>query len=383
MGKQISKPICEFGTRFMLAQVFNLENEIEGVQLGRDIECVHRMRVASRRLSNGLDLFKDCLSQKKFKNWRDEVREVLHALGNARDLDIQIAQLNALYEDRLDSKYKPGYNRLLLRLKQSRTKAQRKVNKTLFKLTESQTLGQMIHWLGKRVNGEEQPVTYPPTLYQKACDEIEHALRGCLEFQDAVNNEENIDKLHAMRIAGKHLRYTMEVFAPIYAGELDPFIVVMKDVQDLLGAFHDNDVWINWLPKFIDKERERIEDYFGNSEPLERLLPGFQFLMENRQEARNAAYRAFRLEWQSLLDDHAWQALESVLAAPLENMPASDPSHEEEPLEPAEAEEFIELIDEEIMEEVPEEEAEEDENNWEDDESTFIDLTDQFPSEEG
>ncbi len=52
-------------------------------------------------------------------------------MGDARDLDIQIELLDRLYEDNLDPKYKPGYRRLLLRLKQQRTKAQAKVNKTI------------------------------------------------------------------------------------------------------------------------------------------------------------------------------------------------------------------------------------------------------------
>jgi CHAD domain-containing protein len=385
MGKQISQPICKFGIRFMLAQVRALDGEIEGVQLGRDIECVHRMRVASRRLCNGLKLFKECLPNKKYKTWRDEILKVLHALGNARDLDIQIAQLTVLYDDHLDTKYKPGFNRLLLRLKQSRTKAQKKVNKTLFKLSENQTLEQMTHWFEKRIFPDDQPIPYPQSLFQKAYDEIEDALGEFLKFQDAVGMEDNCDKLHAMRIAGKHLRYTMEVFAPIYEGELDPFVVAMKNVQDLLGAFHDNDVWVTWLPKFIDKERERIEDYFGNSGPLERLLPGFHFLMENRQTARDAAYQAFCLEWRSLLDDQAWQNLESLIAAPIE--PVSEPEHtseeeEEEEEEPDQEEEFFELVGEAVIEPVPEEQTTKKINVGDDEEGTFIDLTDQFPTEE-
>jgi CHAD domain-containing protein len=382
MSKQISQPICAFGIHFMLAQVRKLEDEIEGVQLSRDIECVHRMRVASRRLCNGLKLFKGCLSKKKYKSWRDEIRKVLHALGNARDLDIQIVQLTALYDDHLDAKYKPGYNRLLLRLKQSRTKAQKKVNKTLFKLSESQTLDQMTHWLEKQIDKADQPLSYPQPLFQKAHDEIEEALSGFLKFQNAIELENNSDKLHAMRIAGKHLRYTMEIFSPIYEGVLDPFIIVMKDIQDLLGAFHDNDVWVTWLPKFINKERERIEDYFGNSGPLERLLPGLHFLMENRQATRDVALQAFRLEWRSLHDDQAWQTLESLIIAPIEAVPEPELAPEEETPEPDQEEEFFELINEEVVEARPEAQAAEDENTGDDDEGTFIDLTDQFPTEE-
>ncbi len=382
MGKQIPKPICEFGTQFMLTQVHTLAGEIEGVQFGRDIECVHRMRVASRRLSNGLKIFKDCLPHKRSKTWRDEVRKVLHALGKARDLDIQITELTALYDEHLDAKYKPGYNRLLLRLKQSRTKAQKKINKTLFKLTEGDVLTQLAHWLDKRVDQPDGLHDYSPDLFKKAQDEIQHALDGFLKFQDTIGQEENADKLHAMRIAGKHLRYTLEIFAPIYAGELDPFIVVMKNIQDLLGAFHDNDVWINWLPKFIEKERERIEDYFGNSGPLERLLPGFHNLMENRQAARDAAYQAFRLEWQSVLDDNAWHVLESMIAMPEGNEPESEPTPDETSLEETQVTAFHEITTEVAVESMSDEPPIDNEDPEPDDEGTFIELTDQFPTDE-
>ena len=94
MSRKVPEAICVFGTRFMLAQVQHLESQIDGVQLGKDIEYVHQMRVASRRLRNGMDLFRECLPGKKSKAWLDDVRNITHALGNARDMDIQIAELS-------------------------------------------------------------------------------------------------------------------------------------------------------------------------------------------------------------------------------------------------------------------------------------------------
>ncbi len=51
--------ICFFGAKFMLEQVQHLESQIEGVQKGKNIEYVHQMRVASRRLRSGLTLFRN------------------------------------------------------------------------------------------------------------------------------------------------------------------------------------------------------------------------------------------------------------------------------------------------------------------------------------
>lgn len=119
MGKSSPQVLCQFGINYMLEQTQRLVDELPGVQLGRDIEAIHRMRVASRRLATGLDVFKHCLPKKKSKLWRGEIRKVTFALGNARNLDIQIAQLTDLYSDVLEATNKPGYNRLLLRLKQA------------------------------------------------------------------------------------------------------------------------------------------------------------------------------------------------------------------------------------------------------------------------
>ena len=51
MSKKIPKTICIFGAQFLLEQVQQLESQIDGVQTGKDIEYVHQMRVASRRLA--------------------------------------------------------------------------------------------------------------------------------------------------------------------------------------------------------------------------------------------------------------------------------------------------------------------------------------------
>jgi hypothetical protein len=84
-----------------------------------------------------------------------------------------------------------------------------------------------------------------------------------------------------------------------------------------LGQIHDNDVWVSWLPKFIDKERERIEAYFGNTGPLKRLLPGIEHLQQDRQKARDAGVQAFYSFWQTLKDQEIWLSLRKIIAAPV------------------------------------------------------------------
>ena len=317
MGDKTLSANCLFGARYMLTQVEALQGDIQGALVGEDIEHVHQMRVASRRMRNGLDLFKDCLSKKKVQSWRKEIRKITKALGNARDLDIQLDLLNRCYEQGLEERIKPGYNRLLLRLKQRRALAQDKVNRTLDGLQQGGILDRMEKQLKALTAGSEHIYLYTPSLYQHAFEAISSNLEEFLSYEGYIHDPDNIEELHAMRIAGKHLRYTMEVFGTIYGTALDPHIRAMKDVQDLLGDIHDNDVWIDWLPKFIENEKERIEDYFGNTGPLKRLLPGLHYFLEDRKRIREQQYRAFLSTWETLKYEKAWSIMMEIIEAPI------------------------------------------------------------------
>jgi CHAD domain-containing protein len=47
------------------------------------------------------------------------------------------------------------------------------------------------------------------------------------------------DMLHKLRIAGKKLRYTLELFRPVYAAGLEERLDELKKLQDWLGDAHD------------------------------------------------------------------------------------------------------------------------------------------------
>jgi CHAD domain-containing protein len=318
MVKKDLQANCLFGARYMLTQVEALQAEIQGAQVGDDIEHVHQMRVASRRMRNGLGLFMDCLSKKKGAAWRDEIRKITKALGTARDLDIQIDLVNRCLSEPLEDHYKQGYDRLLLRLQQQRTKAQDKVHQTLTDLQDGGILDRMQVQLKEMTTGSENIYLYTPSLYQQAFEAIRENLEEFLGYEAYIHDPENIKELHAMRIAGKHLRYTLEIFAPIYGNALDLHIRAMKDLQDLLGEIHDNDVWTAWLPKFIKKEQGRIEDYFGTKEPLTPLLPGLNYFIADRQRVRDEDYHTFLSTWETLHYENAWAVLNEIIRTPID-----------------------------------------------------------------
>jgi CHAD domain-containing protein len=61
-----------------------------------DIERVHDMRVATRRLRAALEVFAVCFPQKEHKRLLREVKQLADALGERRDPDVAIAWLEGV-----------------------------------------------------------------------------------------------------------------------------------------------------------------------------------------------------------------------------------------------------------------------------------------------
>ena len=99
-GPEPIRAECIFGIQRLLPLVDAFSNEIHGVKTAQDIEHIHRMRVASRRLRAALPLFASCFPEKKYQVWMEEIRTVTRALGEARDTDVQIAFLTKLIKKR-------------------------------------------------------------------------------------------------------------------------------------------------------------------------------------------------------------------------------------------------------------------------------------------
>jgi CHAD domain-containing protein len=59
-----------------------------------DIERVHDMRVATRRLRAVLEIYEPCFPRKQLRAAIDDIKALADALGERRDPDVQLAQLD-------------------------------------------------------------------------------------------------------------------------------------------------------------------------------------------------------------------------------------------------------------------------------------------------
>jgi CHAD domain-containing protein len=315
--------IFSFGAAALVRNVTALEKEIQGVRNSQDIESIHRMRVASRRLRSALGVFKEILPEKKQTDWISTVRKLTRALGEARDTDVQIALLVDLLSMVDDVKIKPGVNRLLLRLNQQRKKLQKDVIRALDELEKSKTCFQI---LTRYENSVVESSHFTPALFQLGYTFINDKLNIFLSYEVYLRQPDNAAMLHAMRIAAKRLRYAMEIFAPIYPDELAKPLQSARKSQQILGDLHDCDVWIAFLPGFEEKERLRIQKFYGHNRPIYRITPGIQFFLQNRVSVRQTAYNNFLKVWRKWREEEVWLSLREVILLAVPTQPAVNPT---------------------------------------------------------
>ncbi len=311
---------CCFGAQAVLKRTEASVRQASAVRENRDVEAVHDMRVACRRLRSALELFEDCLPPQKARSWRKALRRVTRALGEARDTDVQIQFvadfLGAIEEPRL----RPGIRRLLLRLRQRRDVLQADVLDSLRWLKQKGVLGQIEQAAGPvLVHGQLSRVDLKdPRVRRRGDQAIAQRLEQMLAYEPCIQHPEQVEPLHAMRIAAKHLRYAMEIFSPLYGEDFEGILRTVRQVQTQLGEIHDCDVWIAWLPAFLEQERQRTVEYHGNRRALGKLAPGIEHLRAERQERRQVCHREFAEFWQRLRDEDTWGQLYQMVAPGLE-----------------------------------------------------------------
>ena len=317
---------CRFAAGRLLPLLDSFEKEIGGVREGKDIEYIHRMRVASRRLRAALPLFSSCFAPGDYQSWMQELKKITRALGEARDTDVQLDFLRSYAKkirknggkegagDRTQAALAAEIGVFIHRLGRKRSVLQDHVAAALDGLEKSGALPAMraaFLGLAPPAGGvrRRMPATGIPGI---AADRIAGRLEEFLSFEPYLADPDAITEHHAMRIAAKKLRYTIEVYGPVYRLSLKKPLRRVKKVQEILGDIHDCDVWIDTLTKMIVRQRARPRPGIV-PEKATHTLTGIRLFLLDREKRRHALHRRMLQYWNSLVRAHAWQELGSSL----------------------------------------------------------------------
>lgn len=98
-GFDCEEPFAAAAARVVEVRAAEVFERSEGVLDLEDIERLHDMRVATRRLRAALEVFDSCFPRKRHRKALKRVKRLADALGERRDRDVSIEFLEGLEEE--------------------------------------------------------------------------------------------------------------------------------------------------------------------------------------------------------------------------------------------------------------------------------------------
>lgn len=116
------EPFGVAARRILPVRAAELVEQVPGVRRADDIEHLHDLRVAARRLRAVLEVFEGALPQKRHAAALREVKQHTERMGDARDLDVQLEFLDSFLEAAAAGE-RPGVEWLVATLRAERATA--------------------------------------------------------------------------------------------------------------------------------------------------------------------------------------------------------------------------------------------------------------------
>ncbi len=300
--------------RSLRKQAKQLAEHLDGVRRGEEIESIHHARVASRRLRAVLGLFRSCWKRKPVNQWKKQIRQLAQNLGEARDHDVLIEYLAAQMAGVSDEALVPGIACLLQHLDRHRKWLQPRVLKALDRFEQSGVLKAMQAAADSVL---KEVVDAQFVAGQCAAGPVGKSVskrfKKLLDEAPGLADPEQHERHHAMRIAAKRLRYTLELARPAYLNNLSESMDAVKKLQTLLGEIHDCDVWVATFAEFSRELSAEIQLHFGSLQRFERLRSGLDYLCQERSNRRREVFGELVTYWQELKKQGVWDRLATLL----------------------------------------------------------------------
>ena len=306
VGVSPDSTLGELSYRVLRKEASAMLAHVPGTRLGEDIESLHQMRVATRRMRAGMDMFASVLPVRAGR-LRAELGWLAALLGEVRDLDIQLGRFDDWTEE-MPGDHREALDELADLLAGHRVQARRALLEALDSRRYERLVSGLVAMLvqgpsSRSTTGRAPAVTTMPEL-------IEERHRAARKAASRAKRTGAATDYHRLRIRCKRLRYALEFASGLYDGELKGFVRQMTRLQDALGSMQDAAVASSRLQVIALTEegaslsraaifamggvagqyRSEAEHLLGDMPELVQLLQGKEWkrarsLMELRQKA--------------------------------------------------------------------------------------------------
>lgn len=241
--QKIREFIAETGLHFVSV----ILSSFEAVRSGDDVEALHDMRVATRRLGETLQLFADFYPPARLKKTLAKIRKVTRILGLPREMDVNCVLLQSHRPDG-GLVLQTTHEHLLFWFETEQRRKKLKMLKAFNKFDlkafepDLRLFVQSVVPSRSRTHQlfEEHQSAELETFRHQIPGFILAKARPVLDFRVTDATLRDDDELHRLRIATKKLRYVLEILKPVQVAETgEPPIELCRTLQDILGDLHD------------------------------------------------------------------------------------------------------------------------------------------------
>jgi CHAD domain-containing protein len=204
----------------------HLPRAVQGVDSG-----VHQARVTTRRLREAVPVLATGLKGSKAGKAGRKIRRLTRALGTVRELDVTLSLLDEL--TRSPHVPRAAVEDVRARVIEERD-ARRKIMLERLEHVNAEKLSKRLASVGAAL----QEATAEPWRKALAARLVKR-VRSLSTAMDAAGHMYAPERLHAVRIAAKKLRYALELAAGSGVTEAAAHVRTIKRAQDMLGKLHD------------------------------------------------------------------------------------------------------------------------------------------------
>jgi CHAD domain-containing protein len=255
-----------------------------GTVQGEDIEELHDMRVATRRMRSAFDVFGSAFDTKTMQRYLKGLRKIGRVLGRVRDMDV-ILENAVKYQNRLDKTLQSGLEALMISwqhtIDQQRLKMIKYLNSEDYH--NFNTSFNRFLQMNRTNISQEFKIDGTNPLVRDSVPALVYSRYAAVRAYESIISIATIDQLHALRIEFKKFRYTLEYFKEVLGKNISNAINEIKDMQDHLGELHDADVACGLVGKFLTEwERSQLTVPVSQRQSTEPMVTYLAYLHSER-----------------------------------------------------------------------------------------------------
>jgi CHAD domain-containing protein len=236
-GVVADEQLSEAGRKVLRLHMLRMLAAEPGARAGEDIEAVHKMRVATRRMRAAWRVFDGAYRPRLQRRYVEELRGVARTLGAVRDMDVQLEALDAFRGTLNDERRSGALDPLADELRRARSEARDDLLDLFASADYDDFVTDYLSFVETSGAGALE-LTGGNRVRDVAAGKIWRAYE-MVRAHELIVPHADAAALHALRIDGKRLRYTLEFFREILPPAADKLIAEVTLMQDHLGLLND------------------------------------------------------------------------------------------------------------------------------------------------